>query len=410
MHGDKNMTGRIDMPGEWILMLAVWLALSGGASAQTQPIIIGLSGPFSGPSAGAGYALRDGVKLAVAEINQSGGVMGGPIVLVERDDEAKVDAGVRIAREMVEQQHVVATVGFVNTDVALAADAVYEAAEIPVLNAVATGTRIARQFMPPAHPANYIFQLAANDYVQAGLVVQEAITNRHFKAPAILTDNTGYGRSARAAFKRALGALDVRPAVDETFNVGDTNMTAQLSRVQRGNADVILVFGQPPELVAVVNGMADLGWKLPIIGGWPLSTAAFMADAGFNGDGASMPQTYIQAGNTPKRAAFDAAYLRAYKLGRIISVDCVAQAYDSVYLLKAAIEQARSTEGPRIRDALEHLQAKVEGVVTTYDKPFSPTDHEAISARIPIFGVVRNRHVVAEHEIEIEGVHEVRMK
>jgi branched-chain amino acid transport system substrate-binding protein len=396
------------MLGRFILALAAGAVLSTGALAQ--PITIGLTGPFNGPSGGVGYAIRDGAKLAVAEINQAGGIMGRPVAVVERDDNAMIGTAERIAREMINDDHVVATVGWADTGVALAAQRLYQAAEIPALNAVASSPEIARRFMPPEAKANYVFQMAANDAVQAGLIVREAISVRHFKAPALLTDSTGYGKGGRAEFEKALNVLDVRPAAEETFNVGDTDMTTQLSRAKRGDADVILAFGRVPELVAVANGMAVLGWKLPIIGGWPLSTAPFMVDAGVNGEGASMPQTLIQAGNTPKRAGFDAAYLRTFKVARIISVDCAAQAYDSVYLLKAAIEQAGSTAGPKIRDALEHLATKVEGVVTTYDRPFSPTDHEAISANIPIFGVVRGRHVVAAHEIDIEGAQPLRLK
>lgn len=396
------------MPGKVIATIAAWIVLTGGAFAQ--PIKIGLIGPFSGPSAGVGYAMRDGVRLAVSEINEVGGIMGKPIVLIERDDTGDAGTGVGAARNLIDQQHVAVAVGFVNTDVALAAETLFQAAEIPVLNDVASGPQIARRFMPPEREANYIFQMAANDTIQADLVARETITVRHFKAPAILTDSTPYGQSARMELLSALDVLDVRPAADETFNPGDTDMTTQLSRAKRGDADVILTFGQPPELAAIVNGMAALGWKLPVIGGWPLSTPAFMLDAGLNGDGASMPQTFIQAGNTAKRAEFNAAYLRAFKIGRIFSVDCAAQAYDSIWLLKAAIEQARSTDGPKVRDALEHLRSKVEGVVTTYDLPFSPGDHEAISARIPIFGVVRSLHVVAEHETDVEGGDAVRLK
>ena len=337
------------MVGRYMLAMAAALWSVG---ARGQPIRIGLTGPFDGPAGGVGYALRDGVKLAAAEINQAGGIMGRPIELVERDDAANPGRAARIAHDLIEGQHVVATVGFAETDVALAAEPLYQAAHIPVLNAVATGTAIARQFAPPAQDANYIFQMAASDAVQATLIPREAIAGRHFKAPAILTDATAYGRDARAIFEQTLDALDVKPAAEETFDPGDTDMTTQLSRAKRADADVILVFGRAAALIRIVNSMAVLGWKLPVIGGWPLSTAPFMVGAGINADGVAMPQTVIQAGNTPRRAAFDAAYARALKTQRIISVDCVAQAYDSLYLLKAAIEQAGSTDGPAIRDAL----------------------------------------------------------
>lgn len=80
--------------------VAVCASFAGSAVAQ-QPIQIGISGPFTGGSAAMGVSMRDGVKLAVQEINKAGGVMGRPIVLVERDDEAKNELGVQIAQELI---------------------------------------------------------------------------------------------------------------------------------------------------------------------------------------------------------------------------------------------------------------------------------------------------------------------
>ena len=63
-------------------------------------------------------------------------------------------------------------------------------------------------------------------------------------------------------------------------------------------------------------------------------------------------------------------------------------------MLAAAIKQANSTDGPKIREALENLDTKVDGVVTSYDKPFSKTNHDAISASIPVMGEVKGGRVV----------------
>ena len=97
-------------------------------------------------------------------------------------------------------------------------------------------------------------------------------------------------------------------------------------------------------------------------------------------------------------------------MDRIPSPVSAAQGYDSVYLLKAAIEQAKSTEGRKVRAALEDLQTKVDGVVTVYDHPFSAADHEAITANIPVFGVVQGGRVVIAHPEDIEGDKAVRVK
>jgi len=382
--------------------------LAGSAFADT--VKIGLSGPFSGGSASMGVSMRDGAKLAVAEINKAGGIMGKQIQLVERDDEARNELGVQIAQELINKEQVAATLGYINTGVALASQRFYQEAEIPVINNVATGTLIARQFLPPDNKANYVFRTSANDAIQSAMIVDEAITRRGFKAPAILADSTNYGQLGRADLVKALEAKSVKPVAEEKFNIGDTDMTSQLLRAKQANADVILTYGIGPELAQIANGMAKLCWKLPMIGSWTLSMATFIDNAGANGDGAEMPETFIQIPNTPKRKAFIEAYQAAYKVERIPSPVSAAQGYDSVYLLKAAMEQAKSTDGRKVRAALEDLQTKVDGVVTVYDHPFSATDHEAISANIPVFGIVKGGRVVAAHEEDVQGDKAVRVK
>ena len=387
-----------------IAAAAASLLLAGTALAQ--PIKVGLSGPFTGGSASMGVSMRDGVKLAVSEINKAGGIMGRQIQLVERDDEAKNELGVQIAQELINKEQVVATLGYINTGVALASQRFYQEAEIPVLNNVATGTAIAGQFKSP----NYVFRTAANDLIQSAMIANEAIKRQGFKAPAILADSTNYGQLGREDLTRALAGMGVKPVAEEKFNIGDTDMTAQLLRAKQAGADVILTYAIGPELAQIANGMAKLGWKVPMIGSWTLSMATFIDNAGANGEGAMMPQTFIQTGDTPKRKAFIEAYQAAYKVDRIPSPVSASQGYDSVYLLKAAIEQAKSTDGAKIRAALENLQTKVDGVVTVYDRPYTATDHEAISGNIPVFGVVKGGRVVVAHPDDIAGDKAVRVK
>jgi branched-chain amino acid transport system substrate-binding protein len=391
------------------LSLAVATALAGSAYAA-DPIKIGLTGPFTGGSSSMGVSMRDGVKLAIDEINKAGGVLGRPLQAIERDDEAKNEVGVQIAQELINKEGVVATLGFINTGVALASQRFYQEAEIPVLNNVATGSVISKQFAPPEQKANYVFRTSANDLIQSSMIADEAIKRQGFKKPAILADSTNYGQLGRADLERTLAALGVKPVAVDKFNIGDTDMTAQVLRAKEAGADVILTYAIGPELAQIANSMAKLGWKVPMIGSWTLSMANFIDTAGPNGDGAMMPQTFIQMPTTPKRKAFIEAYQAAYKIDRMPSPVSAAQGYDSVYLLAAAIKQAGSTEGRKIREALENLNTKIEGVVTVYDKPFSPTDHEAITANIPVFGLVKNGRVVPAHPEDLEGPKAVRMK
>jgi branched-chain amino acid transport system substrate-binding protein len=382
-------------------------AFAGGASAQD--IKIGLSGPFTGGSAAMGVSMRDGVKLAVEEINKAGGVLGKKIALVERDDEAKNELGVQIAQELINKAQVVATVGYINTGVSLASQRFYQEAEIPVMNNVATGSIVTRQFLPPDHKANYIFRNSANDSIQSAMIAA-AVKKAGYTKIGIIADSTNYGQLGKADLEKALGELGIKPTVVEKFNIGDTDMTAQALRAKEAGCDVVLTYAIGPELAQTVNAIVKLGWKVPVMGSWTLSMASFIDSAGPNSEGVLMPQTFIQAPTTPKRKAFIEAYQAAYKVDRIPSPVSAAQGYDSMLILAAAIKQAGSTDGKKIREALENLQTKVEGVVTTYDKPYSATDHEAITANIPVLGTVKSGRVVPANPADLEGDNALRVK
>ena len=392
-----------------LLSIATACALITGSAIAADSIKVGVTGPYTGGSSSMGVSMRDGVRLAAKEINASGGIFGRSIELVERDDEAKNERGVQIAQELINKEKVVATLGYINTGVALASQRFYQEAKIPVFNNVATGSVITKQFKDGD---NYIFRNSARDEIQAPMIIKEAVDRRGFKNVAILADSTNYGQLGREDLEKALKARGMTPVAVEKFNIKDVDMTAQLLKAKEAGAEAILTYAIGPELAQIANSMAKLGWKKPIIGSWTLSMANFIDTAGKNGEGARMPQTFIQEPNTKKRKAFIDAYVKEFKPknGRIDSPVSAAQGYDSVYLLAAAIKQAGSTDGPKIREALESLNEKVEGVVTTYDKPFSKTDHEAITDNIPVMGEVKNGRVVYAYQEDAERGADIRVK
>ena len=387
-------------------MLATLGSMPAGAA---DPIKIGVTGPYTGGSSAMGVSMRDGARLAAAEINKSGGVLGRQIQLIERDDEAKNEVGAQVAQELISKERVVATIGFINTGVALAAQRFYQEAEIPVFNNVATGTIITNQFKAPDYDSNYVFRNSAYDVLQAGMMVDEALAQGHKKI-AILADSTNYGQLGREDIEKYLATKGVKPVAIEKFNIKDVDMTAQLLKSQQAGADVILAYGIGPELAQIANGMAKLGWKVPMITSWPASMQSFIDIAGANGNGVIMPQTFIEDKTLPKRKAFLDEYYKSYGVTKIPTPVAGAQSYDSVFLIASAIKQAGSTDGPKIREALENLTEKVEGVVTTYDKPFTAADHNAISRNMVVFGRVQDGKIVYAKDADAKSAGVVRVK
>lgn len=375
--------------------------------SERPPIRIGVSGPFSGPSAPMGLSMRDGIRIAAAEINASGGLLGRRIELVERDDEARNELGAQIVRDFVNRERVVAGLGIVNTGVALASQRHYQIARIPVITSVATGTLITRQFLPPEFAENYVFRVSANDTLQAEVIADEAVRRRGFKRLAILHDATNYGVLGSADLIAALRQQGVEPVVVERFQLRQTDMRPHLERARAAGAQAVLTYGIGPELAHIANAIARMGWQVPIIGSWTLAMSNFIEIAGRNAEGARMPQTFIQEPRSPQQAAFLERWRATTGRARIPVAPAAAQGYDSMLLLAAAIRQAGSLEGPRIREALENLETTVEGVIMRYHRPFSADNHETLhSAQEIHLGEIRNGEVVFARAAERAGTAE----
>ncbi len=382
------------------------LCLLAATASAADTVKIAITGPFSGGSAPMGVSMRDGAKLAISELNAAGGVeVGGKklrIEVVERDDEAKNERGALIGQELASMAGLSGVIGSVNTGVVLAGDKHLQEKGITKIITPAAGSQSMTQWAGPQGPKSLsIFRFAAHDGIQAAMVVEEAI-RRNFTKVALLHDSTNYGVSGRDDLLREIKAQGDKLQIVATdkFNIGDKDMTAQLLRAKSGGAQAILIWGIGPELAAVSNGMAKLGMKVPLIGGWTLSMSNYIDNAGKNGNGTLMPQTFIEEPITPKAKAFIDAYHKAYNVKRIPSPVSAAQGYDAVLLFAAAMKQAGSAETGKIKEALENLEDPVEGVIAIWKKPYSKWDpakfetHEAFRREQTIMGMVQDGRVV----------------
>ncbi|MGZ6161826.1 MAG: ABC transporter substrate-binding protein [Myxococcaceae bacterium] len=375
--------------------VAIWAAALLVAAPALADIKVGVYGPYTGGSAGMGVSMRNGVEQAADEINAKGGIMGQKVVLVKRDDEAKNERGAQIMQEFLDKEKVVAVLGPINTGVADNSTRYANERKVPVIINASAGAKVNEYFAQS--PENYIFRIAAADPLQTELSVKEAIDVRKHTKPAVLCDDTNYGQGGRAKLEAALAKRNVKAVYTGKFKIKDTDMTPQVQEAKAAGADVLLVWGIGPELAAIANSLDRVGWKVDMIGGWTLSMAAFINNAGKNGNGATTPLTFIEGTpGSPKAVAFVNEYHKKFNENPIAVAVAAAQGYDSLYLLKAAIEQAKSTDGDKIRLALESLQQPFTGVTGTYNKPFDAKNHEAVTAEQMKMGVVKDGTVVLE--------------
>jgi branched-chain amino acid transport system substrate-binding protein len=371
--------------------LAAVQSWSFAQGADSETIKIGVSGPFSGGSAPMGLSMRNGIRLATAEINSIGGLNGRKIELIERDDEAKDPIGAKIADELTSMK-VVATVGIVNTGVGLASIDAYQKAKIPLMIAASTGTSLTRKYAPPAATENYIFRIAPTLDLEAKVIVAE-LKRKGLSKAAILADATAYGAAGLQAFKSEAQLAGLDLVSEERFKIGDQDMSAQVGSARANGAQALVVWGIGPELAAIARNKDAMGWKVPMLGSWTFSMRNFIDLSGKAGEGALMPQTFIQDMGASAKSSFLLAYKREFKTDNIPSPMSAAQGYDGMHLLYLALRQANSLEGPKIKEAFENLQLRYRGAITSYSKPFSKQDHDAITQNMLLMGVVSSGRV-----------------
>jgi branched-chain amino acid transport system substrate-binding protein len=357
------------------------------ALAQAQATVkVGVIGPFTGPSSDFGIPLRQGIELAVAEINNAGGYLGRPLELVVRDDKGNPDAGLAASQDLV-KQGVVGTIGFCNTGVAAKSLDVYQNAQSPLIIPCATGTPLTAKY-PPAQ--SYIFRTSARDIIQAPFVVDD-IVKRGWNRVAIFADTTGYGEAGLKDVKDALAARKLQAVHVTRFPLGVTDLRSELQAAREAGANVIFSYTVGPEEAVIANSRKDIGWKVPLVGAWPLSFPFFMDGAKDAAEGALMAQTFIAEPSNERRAAFLTNFKR--KHGERMAVPmAAAQGYDATYLLIYALFGIRDgkLDGPAVKNALENIKRVYYGVVATYERPFSPEDKDAITQNMLVMGKVQN--------------------
>ncbi len=356
------------------------------AAPGAQPIRLGLILPLTGGSADMGNSARVGAQVAVEEINAVGGFLGRKFELVIRDDQANPDTGLAHAEELVLKEKVNATVGFCNTGVAMKALDVFQNNQHLLIVPCATGTAITAKY-PAAE--SFIFRTSARDQLQSKFLVDD-IVKRGLKKVALLVDTTGYGDGGLRDLEAALKAEGLTPHIVVRFKVGVKTLADEMKQLKDSGADALIGWTVGPEQGVISAARAAAGWNVPQYGPWGLSHgSAFEVSKGAV-EGALMVQTVLPNPFMERNSAFLRGYARFSKERPIGSMMSAAQTYDSVHLLLRAMFVSRGDlSGKGLKNGLENLREPYRGVVTTYDKPFSNADHDAISANMLWLGTWR---------------------
>jgi branched-chain amino acid transport system substrate-binding protein len=347
-------------------------------ASAADPIKIGLVTALSGQSARAGEAITRGLTIAIDEVNAKGGVLGRKVELVRRDDEANPAKGVIAARELVQREKVAVLIGGLDTPVALAIVPFANEQKVPFIDPWAAGTGITVN----GAKDNYVFRVSARDDLVDKAIVNYAIKNHSVKKPGLILVNNPWGESNEKGLAAALKEANIQPAGIEKFEGNDVDVVPQLARLKQAGSDVLFLVGNVGPSAQVVKSLDRMGWKVPIVSHWGPAGGRFTELAGPSAREVVFIQTYSFFGKLSPvgervLTALKAKYPDVKGPGDVTPAVGVANAYDALHLATLAIDKAGSTKGEAIRDAMYKID-RHEGLIKTYDKPFSPANHEAV--------------------------------
>ncbi len=372
----------------WGSRFATWavvaLGFAAGFASAAEPILLGLDAEFGHKTSTSAQSVRQGMEIAIDEINAAGGLLGGrKLELVVRDNRSIPAIGADNLRELAAMPNMVGVFGGKFSPVVQEWVPVAHQIGIPIFATWSSANSITDHEYKPS----WSFRLSLKDAWAAPAMLRYARDVRKVRKVGVLVPNTVWGRSNSASLRGSAPALGMTVVGERWYNWGDTTLKPQLQELLAAGAQAIVLIANEVEGSIFVREMADLpaAQRVPIVSHWGITGGMFteMSGSALEEVEIAVVQTYSFVGDdSPAAQRVLAALKQKYGIDRAENVKGpvgVAHAYDLVHLVALAISKAGSTDRGRVRDALEHLGSH-QGLVRRYLRPFTPQNHDALSA------------------------------
>jgi branched-chain amino acid transport system substrate-binding protein len=345
------------------LAVALFLTATAGAGSQKSTntaaagqFKLGLLLPLTGPLALPGSRIRSAVQYAANEINRRGGVAGRRITLVTIDDAADPTQDVQGVTKLINQDRVDFIFGPITSDGMLAILPFVTRAKKAVIGVVGS-PRLTPKVM------QYGFSILLNAGEQGIKIVQYA-QSRRWRRVAILHDSGEQGKSADRVMRSQIKRRGMTLTGDQEYNVGATDMTPQLLSLRGDNPQALLLFPTTgTDTGRVLRGIEQLRWNIPVVGGYGAHFGADVARvAGRDAMRRLVATTYAAFGKCPRRGIPNAtkAFINGIRRFNpegfatlVPALDLAGAVRDGIWVMKRAVEGARSTRGDRVTSWLE---------------------------------------------------------
>jgi branched-chain amino acid transport system substrate-binding protein len=331
---------------------------TGTTGPASDVIKVGVYGDLTGQTSSFGQSTKNGIELAVEEINNAGGVGGKKIQLVIEDDQGRPEQAKTVVQKLISQDKVQAVLGEVASTNSLAAAPVAQEAKIPMITPSSTNPKV-------TETGDYISRVCFIDPFQGSVMAKFSANTLHAKTAAILGDvNSDYSKGLTQFFEDEFTKLGGKVVAKEAYTQTDPDFKGQLTKIRNLNPDVIYIPGYYGQVGIIAKQARELDMNMPLLGGdgwdspeiWKLG-------------GPSLKNTFISNHYSAENPAPEIQnFVKAYKAKFNVEPDSLAAlAYDAAKVLADAIKRAGgASDSAKLKDAINSTKdfAGVTGKIT----------------------------------------------
>ncbi|MFQ5516233.1 MAG: ABC transporter substrate-binding protein [Acidimicrobiia bacterium] len=358
---------------------------------DSDPVKAGASLTLSGPAKDIGDLAKEGVDMAVEDINAAGGILGRCLEVLIRDDTGDPTKGAQVAREFVDQEQVDFMVGpFLSSVIGAAIEITAPAGTIHVVNGVLPTAGDATQFP-------YVFRTEVVSFLQSETFIA-FMEATGAKTAGILAVNNALGTSVTDAIKAGIEGKDITIVAEEFHESGAVDLTPQMRTIMDADPDVLFQFNTAgPDVTAAINARNSLGWDVPMLG-FSSNANKSITDAFTPEEMANVlgGQAYLLL-NRPKGTDGEPvgekaqAFKVRYKAHRgedplTVNIQQASGLYDSFWMIATAINAVGSIDADLVKGYLE--SNGYDGVKATYE--YSAERHDGVGLDDLVFVVAHS--------------------
>uniref|UniRef100_A0A7C1JL05 Branched-chain amino acid ABC transporter substrate-binding protein n=1 Tax=Caldilinea aerophila TaxID=133453 RepID=A0A7C1JL05_9CHLR len=374
----------------WALLFLFLVMIAAGCDRGADPtrgdVIVYVAVPLSGFQANGGQTVLGGVRLAAAEINNAGGLLGYRVVVRPLDDESDSQVAVERAEEIRQAiaggDRVLAVIGHLNSGQTLAAMEIYKDLPLVVISATAS-----EQSLTERNYGNF-FRVNANDDVQARVCADFLVDRLGASSVAVLYNNTEYGRGLATSLIENLQRRGVDVALQIEVEEGQSLYTREVEQIRAAAPDAIFYAGYEIEAPYLRTALVEAGVTAPMLA----SDGAFLAATIDEANGAAEGM-YVTAFAPSPRNVADSRWIEAYQAVEYRNPDTYSvNGYVAMQVLAEAVRKANSFERTAVINSLR--SDRFDSLLGALR--FEP-DGDLVDPKIWVYQVVNNEFVQVEN-------------